>query len=173
MHLYGSILLGTAVEPLRLRVQLVAHPVGLMNLLAVLSCSFLPLCYRSLIPSIGMDYRLWWTSITQERHHRHDELFVCAQSFHHRAASRAKGLCTPVTLVPWPFATMNADVALPDLAACRTRRIRATLLRRVHWLCCGVLHTHILPMDSDFFKSPAPFHQLMESYQTSHEYARK
>jgi len=30
---------------------------------------------------------------------------------------------------------MNVNSARSSLASCATRRIRATLLRRVHWLC--------------------------------------
>jgi len=36
---------------------------------------------------------------------------------------------------------MNADIARPDLASCRTRLIGAKLVRRVHWLCCAFHHS--------------------------------
>ena len=47
---------------------------------------------------------------------------------------------------------MNDDVARTNLASCGTHRIRAKLVRRLHWLFRVVLHRHIVPMDSDFFK---------------------
>ncbi len=49
---------------------------------------------------------------------------------------------------------MNTNIALSDLASCGTRRIRAELFRRVHWLCCTVLHKHIMPRTVDFFNPP-------------------
>ncbi len=48
---------------------------------------------------------------------------------------------------------MNDDIARSDLASCGTRRMRAKLLRRLHWLVCVRLHKHILPMDFASFKS--------------------
>lgn len=36
---------------------------------------------------------------------------------------------------------MNADIARPDLASCRTRLVRAKLVGRVHWLCCAFHHS--------------------------------
>lgn len=52
-----------------------------------------------------------------------------------------------------PFSIMNDDIARSDLASCGTRRMRAKLLRRLHWLVCVRLHKHILPMDFASFKS--------------------
>src|SRR5258708_1009106 len=40
-----------------------------------------------------------------------------------------------------------------------THPLRTKLFRRLHWLWCGVLHAHIMPMGPDFFKS-LPFQQL-------------
>ncbi len=51
------------------------------------------------------------------------------------------------------FSIMNDDIARSDLASCGTRRMRAKLLRRLHWLVCVRLHKHILPMDFASFKS--------------------
>lgn len=59
---------------------------------------------------------------------------------------------------------MDSNSALTDLASCRTRLIGAPLFRRVHRLCCGALHTHIMPMASAFFKLSPQFHQLVGLY---------
>src|SRR5437660_1729075 len=47
---------------------------------------------------------------------------------------------------------VKTNVALSDFASCGTRLIGAKLFRRVHRLCCVSFHTHIMPMDSAFFK---------------------
>src|SRR5438046_3188097 len=52
---------------------------------------------------------------------------------------------------------MNTDIARSQLASCRTRRVRAKLLRRVHWLCCVLLHTHKMPRTVFFCKGFPPF----------------
>ncbi len=54
------------------------------------------------------------------------------------------------------FAIMKANIALSDLASCATRQIWAKLVRRVHWLGCGVLHTHIMPRTVFLFKGFPP-----------------
>lgn len=59
---------------------------------------------------------------------------------------------------------MNRNIALSDLASCATRPIRAKLLRRVHWLCCSVLHTHKMPGTVFFFNLFPLFHQLLGLY---------
>ena len=51
-----------------------------------------------------------------------------------------------------------------DLASCGTRRILAKLFRRIHRLCCTVLHKHIMPGTVVFFKLFLSFHRLAGFY---------
>src|SRR5438034_1905651 len=86
-----------------------------------------------------------WAAIRQQADDDHDQFCWSAQSFHHRASSRAKGLFTRAAAIALRLIRMNANVARPDQASCGTRRIRAKLFRRIHRLCCTVLHKHIMP----------------------------
>src|SRR5260370_40323392 len=52
-----------------------------------------------------------------------------------------------------------AALARSEFASCRTRRVGATLFRRVHRLCCLVLQKHIMPRTVVFFKPSSSFHQ--------------
>ena len=83
------------------------------------------------------------------------------QSTHHLGAqalanTHRLSLAALVTPVAWSVATMHTAIARSEFASCRTRRVRANLLRRVHRLCCPVLEKHILPR-TVFFSSPPPF----------------
>jgi hypothetical protein len=60
---------------------------------------------------------------------------------------------------------MHANSALSGFASCRTRQIRAKLFRRVHWLCCTVLHKHIMQWTVTFFKLLPHFHRLVGLYR--------
>ena|SRR5438552_18944832 len=51
---------------------------------------------------------------------------------------------------------MDSDVALSYFASCGTRLIRAKLFRRVHRLCCTLLHKHIMPWTVTFFQASPP-----------------
>jgi len=62
---------------------------------------------------------------------------------------------------------MNAYVARCDLASCGTRRMRATLFRRIHRLCCTVLHKHIMPGTVVFSMLFLSFHRLVQLYHNS------
>jgi hypothetical protein len=46
---------------------------GVMDLLAVLSCSLLPVRYRAFIPSRGVNNGLDWTSRGKQYHHDHHQ----------------------------------------------------------------------------------------------------
>ena len=90
------------------------------------------------------------------------------QSTHHRGAqalanTHRLSLAALVTPVAWSVATMHTAIARSEFVSWRTRHVRATLIRRVHWLCCPVLQKHILPRTVVFFK-PSSFHQLVEFY---------
>ena len=65
-------------------------------------------------------------------------------------------LFADLTAVALPFAIMNDDVALCFLASCRTRRVRAKLLRRVHRLC-QCLHMLQYANGCLFFQPLLPF----------------
>src|SRR5438270_10265917 len=54
--------------------------------------------------------------------------------------------------------------SLSYLASCATRLIGAKLFRRVHWLCCTLLHKHIMPRTVLFFKPLPQFHWLVGLY---------
>src|SRR5947209_13241704 len=66
------------------------------------------------------------------------------------------GAFTDLTAVALPFAIMNDDVALCFLASCRTRRVRAKWLRRVHRLCQS-LHRLQHAHRRVFFQALLPF----------------
>jgi len=137
---------------------------SMMDLLTVVSCSLLPIGHRSFIYSIGMHNGLNWTAI-RKQDDDDDHQFCCsAQSFHHRPSSRAKGLFTRAATRALRLIRMNANVARPYPASCGTRRIRANLFRRIHRLCCTVLHKHIMPGTVDFFKLFLSFHRLVGLY---------
>src|SRR5260221_6096333 len=129
---------------------------GLMHALALLPCPPLPGSYRAFIQPIRVHNGLDGTSVGQQAHHDHDQLRWRAQSFQHGSPSCIKGaLAHPTAIAIWS-ATMNPHVARSEFASCRTRRVRAKLVRRVHRLWCTVLHTHIMPRTVDFFKPPPP-----------------
>src|SRR5438128_1291880 len=46
---------------------------GVMDLLAVLSCSLLPISYRAFIQSVRVNNGLDWTSIGKQYHHDHHQ----------------------------------------------------------------------------------------------------
>ncbi len=93
------------------------------------------------------------------------------KSTHHQGAqalanTHRLSLAALVTPVAWSVATMKTALARSEFASCRTRRVRATVFRRVHRLCCPVLQKHILPRTVVFFKPSSSFHQLVGFYQT-------
>ena len=66
------------------------------------------------------------------------------QSTHHQGAqafanTHRLSLAALVTPVAWSVATMNTAIACSEFAECRTRRVRAQLVRRVHRPCGPVL----------------------------------
>ena len=84
------------------------------------------------------------------------------QSTHHQGAqalanTHRLALVTLVTPVAWSVATRKTAIARCAFASCRTHRVRATLVRRVHRLCCPVLQKHILPRTVVFSSPPPPF----------------
>ena len=92
------------------------------------------------------------------------------QSTHHLGAEAlAKthriSLAALVTPVAWSVATMKTAIACSEFASCRTRRVGATLVRRVHRLWCPGLQKHIPPRTVVFFKPSSSFHQLVGFYQ--------
>jgi hypothetical protein len=99
------------------------------------SCSISPLGDGSFIQPEGMHNGLNRASIREERYHDHDQVHWLAQSFNHGSMARTKGLFADRTAIPLPLAIMNVNMARSSLASCATRRIRAKLLRRVHWRC--------------------------------------
>lgn len=139
---------------------------SMMDLLTVFSGSLLPIGYRSFIYFIGMHNGLNWTAIGEQDDDDDHQFSWSAQSFHHRPSSRAKGLVTRAAAIALRLIRMNANVARSDLASCGTRRIRAKLFRRIHRLCCTVLHKHIMPGTVGFFKLFLSFHRLVGLYLT-------
>src|SRR5260221_4385194 len=117
------------------QVQLPLFNELLVHLLTMGPCSIAPICYRSLIQAIGMHNGLDWASIREQRDDNHDEIHRFAQALQHRSPTGTEGVFADLTAVALPFAIMNDDIALCFLASCRTRRVRAKLLRRVHRLC--------------------------------------
>src|SRR5713226_4749933 len=100
---------------------------GAMHLLALLSCSLLPIRHSALIQSIGMHDGLDRTSLRQYGHHHDDPFSWRSQSFEHGSSSCTKGSLTHPTAIAIGVATLNSDGALSDLTSCRTRRMRAKL----------------------------------------------
>src|SRR5258708_30904109 len=72
-------------------------------------------------------------------------------------------LAALVTPGAWSVATMHTALARSAFASCRTRRVGATVVRRVQRGCGPVLQKHILPRSVVFFK-PSAFHQLVGFY---------
>ncbi len=138
----------------------------LMDLLAMLSCSVTPGCHRPLIQPEGMHNRLDRASIRQERYHDHNQLHGFAQPLKHRSLTGAERLFADRTAIALSFAIMDRDLARTSLASCRTHRIRAKYVRRVHWLGCTFLHKHIMPGTVTFFNSFS-LHRVMGSYHSS------
>ena len=125
---------------------------GMMDLLTVPSRTISPTGHGPLIQPLGVNNRLDGTSIGQQRYHNHNQFAWLTKPFHHGSPSSAKGVSTRATPIALPLAIMNLNIALPSLASCRTRPIRAKLQGRVHRLCRVCLHTHSLPMIAAFFK---------------------
>jgi len=99
-----------------------------VNLLTLLSCSFVPGRSCSFIEPEGMDNGLPWTPRGKEGHHHRSLLFLWTQSFKEGAFSCTPRLCADLAPGAWPFATVNTARARPSFASCGTRRIRATWL---------------------------------------------
>src|SRR5438105_1346402 len=135
-----------------------------MHLVTMDPCSIAPICDGSLIQPKGMHNGLHWASIRQERDDNDDEIHRFAQAFEHRSPTGTEGAFADLTAVALPFAIMNADSALSDLASCGTRQVRAKLFGRVHRLCL-VLHIYSMPLNASFFKSSFPFHRLVALYR--------
>jgi hypothetical protein len=121
----------------------------------------------SLIESERMNNRLDRAPIREQGDYYHNEFRWLAQPFHHGSTPVAKRVTTPATAIALPLAIMNTNGALPDLASCRTRQVRAKLSRRVHRLFCCVLHTPKMPWTVKFFNIGLLFHQLAGLYQLS------
>jgi hypothetical protein len=90
------------------------------------------------------------------------------RSTHHQGAqalanTHQLSLAALMTPIAWSVATMHTAIVRSAFASCRTRRVRAQLVRRVHRLWCPVLQKHILPRTVVFFK-PYSFHQLVGFY---------
>ncbi len=91
------------------------------------------------------------------------------QSTHHQGAQALAitlrfSLAALVTPVAWSVATMKTALARSAFASCRTRRVRAQLVRRVQRLWCPVLQKHLLPRTVVFFKLSSSFHQWVGFY---------
>ena len=134
------------------------------KLLAGLPGAISPACSRPLIQIKGMHNGLDRTPRRQQGDHDHNQLGWLAQSFEHGSFPCAKGLTTDPTAVALSFAVMDAKVALSDLASCGTCRIRAKLVRHVHWLSMFLLHKPIMPMVVALFKPLPLFHRLVGLY---------
>jgi hypothetical protein len=127
-----------------------------MDLLAMRPGAIAPTRYCPLIQVKGMDNRLHPTAIRKEGHHDHHHLHRLAQALQHRATPVAKRVFAHATALAVPLLIMDRDIALSSLASCRTRQMRAKLVRRVHRLLMFLLHKHIMPMLVTFFKPPPP-----------------
>ncbi len=127
----------------------------MMDLLAVLSCSLLPICYRTFIQSLGMNNRLDRASIREQDHHDHDQCRWPAQPFHHRASSCTKCLLTRVTTRALGLIRMNTNIGFVVVCIC-----------------------HSMPMDACFFKPSLLFtgewsrtlHTRMGNFQSNGNY---
>lgn len=91
--------------------------------------------------------------------HNDNQVFWLAQALQHGSSSRANGLLTPATAIALPLAIVDADIALSDLASCRTRFMRAKCVRRIHWFW-DCLHSHSMPMNAPSFQVPRTFSPL-------------
>ncbi len=136
----------------------------LMDLLAMLSCSVTPGCHRPFIQPEGMHNGLHRASIRQECYDDHNQLHRFAQPLKHRSLTGTERLFAHLTAIALSLAIMDRDLARTSLASCRTPRIRAKYVRRVHWLGCTCLHKHIMPGTVTFFNSPS-LHRVVGSYQ--------
>jgi hypothetical protein len=138
----------------------------LVQNLTVVPGSISPTRHRSLIESEGVDNRLEWTAIRHQGDDHDNQLCWLAQPFHHCSSPRAKRVTTVATAIASPLAIMDANIALSDLASCRTRQVWAKLSGRVHWLFCCVLHTLKMPGTVTFFNKRLLFHRLVGLYRT-------
>ena len=87
------------------------------------------------------------------------------QSTHHQGAqalatTHRLSLAALVTPVAWSVATMHTALARSEFASCRTRRVGANLVRRVHRLWCPVLQKHLMPRTVLFFKPSSSFREV-------------
>src|SRR5258706_13553230 len=91
------------------------------------------------------------------------------KSTHHQGAqalanTQRLSLAALMTPIAWSVATMHTAIVRSAFASCRTRRVRAQLVRRVHRLWCPVLQKHLLPRTVVFFKLSSSFHQWVGFY---------
>ncbi len=159
----------------RMRIRLHVHQVEfalfddcVMHLLAVRPRTISPTGYCPFISPKRMHNRLDRTSIREQCDHHHDQFGRLAQPLKHGSTSPAKCVTARATPVALTLAIMNRDVALPCLASCTTRHIRAKLEQRVHrlWIVC--FHRHSMSMFPSFFKpSFLLFHQLLGFYHVT------
>src|SRR5437870_2903088 len=146
------------------QVQLPLLNNGLMHILAVDSRSISPSSHRTLIQPKSMDNRLNRTTIGQERHHDHNQIYRFAQPLKHGSPTGAEGPFAYFTAIALPLAIMDDNVALVLLASCGTRHIRAKWFRRVPRLCI-CLHKLQYANGRLFLQAPFSFHRLVESYR--------
>jgi site-specific DNA recombinase len=107
------------------QIELTGFNDALMNVVAVPARTIPPIRHGSFIQSTGMHNRLDRTAIGKKRHHDHDHLQWLAQPFEHRSLSGAKGVFADLAPITLPFAIVDRNVALPHLASCATRQVRA------------------------------------------------
>jgi hypothetical protein len=108
------------------------HDLGVVDGFGMLAGRFEPSADRLGLEAKGMFKGDQGTAPTDQRDDLDDACLGGAAAMKDRAGAGAKGLATDVTAVAPLLLTMHADVALPNLASCRTVQVGAPYRLRIH-----------------------------------------
>jgi hypothetical protein len=134
-----------------LQIQLTLPDYMLMHGLAMLTGPLPPSFDRPLVKPEGDYNRLDWTTISQQGQHQQHRHRIGFQPVENSPFAHTKGLLTDVTITPFFFMTMDANIATSTLSSCRTLKIRAKYLFEVHWHLLLVVVTQKYAREPLFF----------------------
>jgi hypothetical protein len=92
-----------------------------------------PLFDRPFIEAKGHHNGLHRTAIGQQHQHQYHCLRFCFQPVENSALAHTEGFIADITMTPFFFEAMDADIATSTLSSCLTLKIRAKYLFEVHW----------------------------------------
>jgi hypothetical protein len=108
-----------------LKIELSLHHLICVDLLAMLTRSFLPPGHRPFVQPKRMHDSLDRASIAKQRHDLHDQFFRFAQPDKHRSLARTKRPPTRLAFIALPLLSMADQIVSFHFPSCRAVPIRA------------------------------------------------